>query len=84
MSTNAENTSDDNSMIATIARPIVRVLLAVRRSLIVFIAVLGIVMFVTGWILSEGAVAGMLAALGISALIYSGLGFVFVRLIGYT
>jgi len=71
-------------MIATIARPIVRVLLAVRRSLIVFIAVLGIVMFVTGWILSEGAVAGMLAALGISALIYSGLGFVFVRLIGYT
>lgn len=61
----------------------VRFLLLLRSSFLVFIAFIGVLLFLTGSVLSEGVVAGMLGITGVSAILYAAIGFAFLRAIGY-
>jgi len=64
------------------SNPIVRLLVAIRSSFVVFVMALGVVLFLVGAAVS-GEVSGIFAVLGISAVVYGLLGETALRLIGY-
>jgi hypothetical protein len=65
--------------------PVIRVLLAIRSSFLLFIATLGILLFLVGVVLygGRGVLAAMFAIWGVSAVLYAGFGFLFLKVIGY-
>lgn len=71
---------------------VVEVLQAIRGSLMYFIATVGVLCILLGaigpmipWFGSyvQGTMAGFLGIWGVSALLFAGLGYLFMRLIGY-
>ena len=71
---------------------VIRVLRQIRGSFMYFVASVGVVCIVLGavgplipWFGSfvEGPMAGFLGIWGVSAILFAGLGFLFMRLIGY-
>lgn len=61
---------------------LLRPLVAVRSSFISFIVAIGLALLLTA-VLTSGPIAGILAVLGISALLYAVLGELGLRAIGY-
>lgn len=70
-----DSPSDDHHLL-------LRPLVAVRSSFIAFIVAIGLVLFLTA-VLTSGPIAGILAVLGSSALLYAVLGELGLRAIGY-
>ena len=64
--------------------PVIKILLTIRSSFLLFMMTLGIILFVIGGMIAEGVPAGMFAIWGVSAVLYALLGVGFLRLIGYT
>lgn len=65
-------------------RGVIGVLLKIRSSFLFFVLTLGVVLLVSGPLLADGVVAGMFGLWGVSLILYACLGFVFLRVIGYT
>jgi hypothetical protein len=65
--------------------PIIRILLAIRGSFLLFVATMGVVMILLGATVlgGQGVIAAMFAIWGVSAVIYASGGVLFLRLIGY-
>lgn len=68
--------------------PIIRLLLAIRGSFLLFTVSLGIAMILSGFVVdvtfaNQGVIAAMLVIWGISAIIYGMLGFVFILGVEY-
>lgn len=76
--------SPDQRAFERIQTGIAELLVAIRSSFIYFVWAVGSLMFVSGVILQDGVMAAMLTIWGISAIIYGVLGFLGLRLIGYT
>lgn len=66
-----------------ITEPILRLLLAIRGSLLLFIATTGVLFILGGITVMEGALAGMFGIWGVSALLYATLGYLLLKIIGY-
>lgn len=58
-------------------------LIWVRSSFLAFVTTFGTIFFVTGLVISEGVIAGMLVVLGVSTFIYALIGFAGLNLINY-
>jgi hypothetical protein len=71
-------TDDDHS-------PIVQLLLRIRRSFLLFVATVGVLLIVLGGTLfgGTGVLAAMFAIWGVSAILYALGGVLLMRLIGY-
>lgn len=76
--------SNDVGALDRIVSLFVGLLIAVRSSFLVFTITLGVLMFVTGMVLLEGVLAGLFGIFGVSAVLYGVLGYVGLKLIGYT
>lgn len=63
---------------------LVGILLRIRSSFLLFVLTLGVLLLVGGMVMSDGVFAGLFGIWGVSALIYAGFGFVFLRAIGYS
>ena len=73
-------TSDEESGTTS---PVVRALLAIRGSALVATVVLGVVMLILAATVLDGGIAGLTGIVGVSTLLYAGLGYLALRLIGY-
>lgn len=62
---------------------VLRVLLAIRGSFLLFTVAVGIIMVLAGFLLGQGVVAGLLGILGASAIVYGILGYLVIGLIDY-
>jgi len=69
----------------TSRNPAIRLLLAIRQSLLLFIIALGVVLILAGAFVlgGEGVLAAMFAIWGVSAILYAIGGFLFLKVIGY-
>jgi drug/metabolite transporter (DMT)-like permease len=63
--------------------PIIRFLLTIRSSFIAFIISVGVLFIVTGFVIQNGSIAGILAVLGASAIVYGIIGDAVLRFVGY-
>jgi hypothetical protein len=63
--------------------PIIRFLLTIRSSFIAFIISIGVLLIVVGFVIQNGSIAGILAVLGASAIVYGIIGDAALRFIGY-
>lgn len=66
-----------------ITEPILRALLAIRKSLLLFIATVGVLFVLGGITVMDGVLAGMFGIWGVSALLYATLGYLLLKIIGY-
>lgn len=66
-----------------VAGAVLRVLLAIRGSFLLFTIAVGILMTLAGFLLGQGVIAGLLGLLGASAVVYGFLGYLVIELIGY-
>lgn len=66
-----------------VSNPVVRVLVSIRSSFVLFVMALGVVLFLLGLAVT-GEASGIFAVLGISAVIYGVLGKFALNLIGYS
>lgn len=65
-----------------VPNPIVRLLLAIRSSFVLFTVALGVVLVALGLLVS-GQIAGILTVLGLSAVLYGVVGELALRATGY-
>jgi hypothetical protein len=73
----------DRGALSIITEPLLRILLAIRGSFLLFIVSIGVLLIVTGVTIMDGVVAGMFGIWGISCLLYAGIGYGLLNLIGY-
>lgn len=83
MDDSSETDTGSTGPVGRLADVLLGGLLKVRGSFLLFIATIGVVLLVLGFVWSESVLSGMFGIWGASALVYAGLGFVFLRLIGY-
>jgi lipopolysaccharide export LptBFGC system permease protein LptF len=71
----------------TSRNPLIRVLLAIRQSFLLFIVALGVFMIGTGFVFQQlgmyYVLAAMFAIWGVSAILYAVGGYFFLKVIGY-
>lgn len=72
--------SAENPVLAAI----IRILYTIRGSFTAFIFALGVIWLLTGLVLQNGVIAGMLVLWGVSAMVFAGIVRMGFRLIGYT
>lgn len=65
------------------ASPVVRALLAVRGSALLATVIAGMIMLVLAATVLDGSIAGLAGIVGVNTLLYAGLGYLVLRLIGY-
>ncbi|WP_266082067.1 hypothetical protein [Haladaptatus caseinilyticus] len=73
----------DHGAFSIVTEPLLRVLLAIRGSFLLFIASVGVLFIVTGATIMDEVLAGMFGIWGVSCLLYAGLGYGLLKLIGY-
>ena len=78
-----EEPDETSNEVSNTASPVVRVLLAIRGSALLATVIAGIVMLVLAATVLDGGVAGLTGIVGVSTLLYAGLGYLALRLIGY-
>lgn len=75
---------DSSRPTESMKRHVISILLTIRRSFIAFVVTLGTLSILIGALVQDGAVAGFLGIWGVSAYIFAALGYIGLRLIGYT
>jgi uncharacterized membrane protein len=75
---------NDRGALDGIVSLLAKLLIVVRSSFVAFVFTLGIVFFVTGLLMGEGVLAGLFGIFGVSSMIYALLGYIGLKLIGYT
>ncbi|WP_321112047.1 hypothetical protein [Halorussus salinisoli] len=73
----------DESILSRSWDLILEVLLAIRGSFLLFVAAVGALLIVAGAFAMNGVLAGMFGIWGASALLYAGLGYLLLKLVGY-
>lgn len=77
------NDEDISVDLDTDYHPVVRFLLAIRSSFLLFLTTVGIIVTVLGLTVMSGAMAGMFVIWGTSAVVYAGIGYAILWAIGY-
>lgn len=74
--------SDENEL-SSATNPVLRVLLAIRGSFLLFVATIGALFVLGGATVMDGVLAGMFGIWGVSCILYAGLGYGLLKFIGY-
>lgn len=73
----------DDSLLSRAGALVLESLLAIRGSFLLFVTAVGVLFVVVGATAMNGVLAGMFGIWGTSALLYAGLGYLLLKLIGY-